>query len=416
MLTSEHAIVEYDRGRAVPDRLERKGHAHYVAYAERMQAVYREGVGRERRALHRQVEALFTDEPDCPVRRIRAFCKLLDDASTYQEDPKGEAAKLRLRVFMAAAPLHPLVKSKDRLFEHEEADMKAAIAAEVGLAWEEIDRRLYADVMAFQRLESFEGYPDAVALLSRYNVAQLQAALYGAERMTVTATQDLKTILRYAKLARLLHDIRRAGPSEYVIEFSGPASVLRETRRYGVNFARFLPALLACKGWKMTATLQTPWKTRAVLALSERDRYTSALPPPDEFDSTVEEGFAAKFGPERQRWQLERESEVLAEGQTVFVPDFVFRHEDGTTVFFEIVGFWTPEYLAKKRETLRRFRGHDILLAVPERSLREGAEAGENVIVYKTAIKIEPVLAALGAVRARRLHDQSLKPPGDSSA
>jgi hypothetical protein len=410
MLTSEHAIVDYDRGRAYPDRLERKGHAHYVAYAERMLAIYRGGIGQERRALHRQVEALFADEPDCPVRRIRAFSKLLDDASTYQDDTKGEAARLRLRVFTAAAGFHPLVKSKDRLFEHDEAETKTAIAANVELPWEEIDRRLYADVLAFQRLESFQGYADAVALLSRYNVAQLQACLYAAEQMVVTATQDLKTILRYAKLARLLHDIHRVGPSVYVIDFSGPASVLRETRRYGVSFARFLPALLACKGWKMTATLQTPWKTRAVLALSERSRYTSNLPPPEEFDSTVEEGFARKFGETRDGWRLARESEVLADGQTVFVPDFVVCHEDGTTVLFEIVGFWTPEYLAQKRETLRRFRGHNILLAVPERSLREGAEPGPNVIVYKTAIKIEPVLTALEAIRAKRHGDGAAAP------
>jgi hypothetical protein len=416
MLTREHAIVDYDRGRAFPDRLERKGHAHYVAYADRMLAIYRRGIGRQRRALHRDVEALFADEPNCPVRRIRAFSKLLDDASTYQEDAKGEAAKLRLRVFAAAARFHPLVKSKDRLFEHDEAEAKAAIAADVGLEWDEIDRRLYADVLAFQQLESFQGYPDAVALLSRYNVAQLQACLYAAEGMTVTATQDLKTILRYAKLARLLHDIRRVGPSIYVIDFSGPASVLRETRRYGVSFARFLPALLACKGWKMTATLQTPWKTRAVLELSERSRYTGNLPPPEEFDSAVEEGFAGKFGAERDGWRLEREAELLHDGQTVFVPDFVFRHGDGTTVFFEIVGFWTPEYLAKKRETLRRFRGHDILLAVPERSLREGAEPGASVVVYKTAIKVEPVLKALEALRTQHPCGQPLTPLDDGSA
>jgi len=29
----------------------------------------------------------------------------------------------------------------------------------------------------------------------------------------------------------------------------------------------------------------------------------------------------------------------------VFVPDFTFRHEDGTQACLEIVGFWTPEYL-----------------------------------------------------------------------
>jgi len=55
----------------------------------------------------------------------------------------------------------------------------------------------------------------------------------------------------------------------------------------------------------------------------------------------------------------------------------------------------------EKRETLRRFRGHNILLALPERSLRDGAEPGPSVIVYKTAIKVEPVLSALETVRAR---------------
>jgi len=402
MLTSQHVIVEYRDGRAWPDRLERKRHAHYTGYAERMLAIYRTGIGRERRALHRDVEMLFAEEPDCPVRRIRAFSKLLDEASTYQADPKGEASRLRLRVFEAAAPRHPLVRQKDRLFEHTESEVKAAIAADLGRQWDEIDARLYADVMAFQRLESFQGYPSAVALLSRYNVAQLQACLYAAERITVRATRDLKTILRYAKLARLLHEVRRTGPSEYVMDFSGPASVLRETRRYGVAFARFLPALLACRGWRLTAVLRTPWRTRAVLNLSDRDRYTSALPPPEEFDSTVEEGFARKFGPERDGWRLSRESEVLVDRQTAFVPDFVFRHEDGTAVLFEIVGFWTPEYLAKKREVLRRFRGRNILLAVPERSLREGAQADKNVVVYRTAIKLEPVLEALETVRLRQ--------------
>jgi len=399
MLTSEHAIVEYKDGRARPDRLERRRHAHYVAYAERMLAIYRTGIGRERRTLHRDVETLFADEPDCPLRRIRAFAKLLDDASTYQMDPKGEASRLRLRVFEAAASCHPLVRQKDRLFEHTEAEVKAAIAAGLGREWDDLDARLYADVVAFQHLESFRGYPSAVALLSRYNVAQLQACLYAAERLTVRATRDFKTILRYAKLARLLHEVRRTGPSDYVMEFSGPASVLRQTRRYGVAFARFLPALLASRGWRLTAVLRTPWRTRAVLELSDRDRYTSALPTPDEFDSAVEEGFAQRFGPERGGWRLSRESEVLVDRQTVFVPDFAFRHEDGTTVLFEIVGFWTPGYLARKREILRRFCGRNILLAVPERSLREGARTGENVVVYKTAIKLEPVLDALETFR-----------------
>jgi len=406
MLTSEQSIVEYKAGRAIPDRLSQQTHRHYLEHAESMLAIYREGLGQQRRFLHRQVEDLFAEEPDCPLRRIEAFCKLLDDASTFQTDPAGGAAKLRLEVFSRAARLHPLVQEPDRLFEHEEKAAKQQVAEELGTPWDVIRQSLYADVMAYQQLEQFTGYPDAAAFLSRYNVAQLQTCLYRAESMTVTATRDLKTIVRYAKLAKLLHEITRAphgrdarDTSTYRITFSGPTSVLHETRRYGVNFARFLPALLACQGWSLEAAVQTPWKTPAKLIISAADRFTSHLPPPEEFDSALEESFAAKFGATRDGWQLIREGDILHDHQKTFFPDFTFRHEDGTEVLLEIVGFWTPQYLANRRETLQRFRHHKILLAVPESSLREGATLTDHVLVYKTTLKLAPVLAALEAAR-----------------
>ncbi|MBN1818089.1 MAG: DUF790 family protein [Sedimentisphaerales bacterium] len=399
MLTSEHAIIEYKAGRVFPDRLTQSRHGHYIGYAERMLSVYRDGIGKERRQLHRRIELIFAEEPDCPPRRIQAFCKLLDDGSVFRADSAGRAARLRLTLFSMAAPLHPLVQQPDRLFEQQETQTKARLAETLGLSWDQIDHALYADVLSFQQLDKFVGYPDPGALLSRYNIAQLQACLYRAESMTVVAEDDLKTILRYAKLARLLHEIERAGPSRYRMVFSGPASVLRQTRRYGVNFARFLPALLACKGWTMSAVLWTPWNTIAKLILADKDGFTSHLPSPQEFDSMLEEQFAAAFGAERNGWRLIREGEILHERQTTFVPDFVFCHEDGTRVHLEIVGFWTPEYLNHRRKILSLFRRHKILLAVPEPSVREGVRIGPNVIVYKTKLLVKPVLEALERAR-----------------
>ena len=401
MLTSEQSIVEFKAGRAIPDRLTQSTHRHYTEHAENMLCVYRNGIGQQRRRLHRQIESLFADEPDCPVRRIQAFCKLLDDKSTFQSDPEGKAAKLRLQVFAEAGRFHPLVKHTDRLFEHDEKRIKAQLADKLGLPWDQIEKSLYSDVIAFQRLQQFEGFTNASALLSRYNVAQLQACLYRAETVIVSATDDFKTILRYAKLAHLLHDIVRLGPSKYRITFSGPISVSRKTRRYGVNFAKFLPALLACKGWKMTASLETPWNQPATLILSDKDGFTSHLPSPDEFDSVLEASFAKKFGSERNGWQLFREGEILYHHQKTFVPDFTFRHEDGTEVLLEIVGFWTPEYLAHRRNTLQQFRHHKILTAVPEKSLRDRATIGRNVLVYKTALKLSPLMEVLERIRTK---------------
>jgi predicted nuclease of restriction endonuclease-like RecB superfamily len=399
MLTSEHAIVEFKQGRAHPDRLTQNTHRHYLKYARQMLLAYTHGLGKTRRELHRQIESILIDEPNCPIRRTQSFCKLLDDKSTFLTDPQGRASRLRLELFSAAADFHPLVKVPDQLFEHEEKMKKAEIAEKIGIPPEQLESQLYADVLSFQRLEKFDGYPDPAALLARYNVAQLQACLYRARRITVRATRDFTNILRYAKLARLLHQIEQTGPSQYLVDFTGPASILHETRRYGVNFARFLPALLACKGWRLTASLQTPWHANAKLVLSDQDGFTSHLPAPSEFDSRLEETFARRFGEQREGWHLIREGRILHERQKVFVPDFVFRHEDGTEVLMEIVGFWTPQYLDYKRAVLRQFQHYNILLAIPERSLRPDAALGENILVYKTALKIKQVLEKLESTR-----------------
>jgi predicted nuclease of restriction endonuclease-like RecB superfamily len=399
MLTREHSLVEYDFAAGVvrPDRLTRRTHEHYVRYAEAMLDVYRRGVGRTRRELHRAVASLFAHEEDCPQRRIDAFCKLLDDVSMYDQDRRGRAAKLRQQVFQLAGRRHPLVRKADRLFESEELQVKAEIARQLGRDWDEIDGQLFADVVDFHRLVRFDGYPDAQALLARYNVAQVQTTLYDAVALTVWAREDFKIILRYAKLAQLMHTITRLADGEYRIRLDGPVSVLRQTRRYGVNLAKFLPALIACRNWRMHALIRTRRSGWVLsLDLSAADGLHSHLPSPAQFDSQTEESLAKRWGDEpREGWTLVREGEVLCRGQKTFVPDFVLRHQDGGTVLLEIVGFWTPEYLQTKLQTLDVFRDHAILLAVAERTGLALPDLPPGTITYKTVVKIKDLLESL---------------------
>ncbi len=236
MLTREHAICEYKNGRIFPDRLTRRDHAHYVRFAEQMLEIYREGKGEMRKQLHRRVYAIFKDEAGCPVRRIDSFCRLLDDASIYDQDKGKKSAALRIRVFRLAAPFHPLVRSVDRLFEHSEEEVKTKIAAELKKDWQQIEKGMFADVMEFRRLKKFEGYGSGEELLSRYNVAQAQVTLFRAVKMVVWVGSDFKTILRYAKLARLIHTIQPLEPGRYRFIFEGPASILRNTKRYGYTW------------------------------------------------------------------------------------------------------------------------------------------------------------------------------------
>jgi len=398
MLSKDLAIYTCNRGRAVPDRLTRKTHAHYVALAERLLAVYRDGRGKTREALHRAAAAVFEAEPDCPPQRIRAFIRLLDQAAEYQTDVDGRAYRLRQKVFELAATRHPLVAVPDALFQHAEADVKLAIAAEVGMPWPRIERAMYADLPAFHRLRKLEGFAAPEELLGRYNVAQAQTLLFWAEELTVTAREDFQRIFRHAKFNRLLFEARAVGTSQYRIRLSGPASILQKTRRYGVSMAGFLPGLLACRGWQMSARLRLPHGI-ATFDLSPRDGLRSPLPAEATFDSEVERAFAEKFGPERDGWKLTREGGFLVRDQKVFVPDFTFHHADGRMAYLEIVGFWTPQYLQSKGQTLLLFRDTPILVAVQAASAAKLPELPVPVFTYRTRLKIDPVLGLLNRLQ-----------------
>ena len=398
MLTRELAIVEYNSGRIQPDRLTRGTHGQYLQLADSMLNVYRNGLGRTRQQLRATIHNLFENELDCPTRRIDAFCKLLDEKATYDKDKRGNATALRQKVFRIAAAQHPLVESPDQLFESSEAKVKQQIAAEIGKSWSQIERELFADVIQFHRLKEFEGYGSAGELLARYNVAQSQAVLYDAVSMIVWAKDDFKLILRYAKLARLMHTIERKPDGSYQMTFDGPASVLNQSRRYGVAFAKFLPALLSCRGWKMKAVIKhrrSKWQNR--FTLSPADGLTSNVQPADLFDSKLEENFATQWGAEpRDGWKLIREGEILFQNQKVFVPDFLFVHQDGRRALLEVVGFWTPEYLEQKKKTLAMFSQHQIVLAVADSVDWPDDQNSELIFRYKTAIKISDVLKILG--------------------
>lgn len=421
MLTSDHAILELDdaSGLVRPDRLSRKAHGHYLKFAQRLLQVYQRGSGRTRQELHREVENVCAALEDCPSQRIAAFCKLLDEVSVYDTDKRGTAAKLRQQVFSLAAPLHPLVSRPEGIFTRSETAAKQAIAKQLGMTWEEIDSRLFADVIEFQRLKEFSGYSDAAALLARYNVAQTQAALYRAESLHVWSSTDHKAILRYAKLARLMHSITRQRDGTYLFRFDGPASVLRRSTRYGIAMARLLPGLLSCRGWRAVAKVRDRRGRRYRLELSSEDGLNSPVAGPADFDSDWEAEFYQAWGETpREGWRLERETELLHQGQCVFTPDFLLVHESGQRVLLEIIGYWTPEYLLAKAKTIAKFsqramlsggvssdRRSDrlpkflqcpILLAIPQQVQFDLPQGVAPPIVFKKSLKPEDVLQRLG--------------------
>ncbi|MBI2217489.1 MAG: DUF790 family protein [Candidatus Rokubacteria bacterium] len=388
MLTAALRVYTWDRPTSSisSDRLEDAA----LPSLERALTVYRSMPGRSRGHVRNAARlALEGLRPD----RVEPVVKLLEDAASYEwPTPRGWAER-RVRVFEAAASRHPLL---------EEGAANAVLAETVGLvapSHEEAVADLYADFPEFHVLRDFPRGYTADALRADYDLAQAQALLYSATHVTVEAQEDFKHILRYARLARLLHRLERAGDG-YRFTLDGPNSILRRTRAYGVEFARFLAALVRTRDWRLTAEieLRKGWRP-FIYRLSSDDGLGAGRAAAPVFDSSLEETFARRFGEERDGWRLLREAAVLETGRSLLVPDFVFRHEDGTEVLLEIVGYWTPEYLDEKFRKLRGVRAPNLIVAVPKALALRAGTLPAAVVPFARRLRVTDVLPKLEAFR-----------------
>lgn len=85
------------------------------------------------------------------------------------------------------------------------------------------------------------------------------------------------------------------------------------------------------------------------------------------------------------------------------MPDFVFQHGDGTEVALEIVGYWTPEYLAEKLEKLARVTDQIPMIVAARRTwaLKAG-RLPATVLPFGTSVMLKDLIPRLEAFRAAR--------------
>ncbi len=392
MLTKAQRVYHWDRrvSSISSDRLE----VDCLPHLARAIAVYRartgEQLGTVRNAARAALEGLRPD-------RVEAVIQLLDGAATYEWPRSAQQAERRLRVFEAAARHHPLL-DRETARSHLGAAFDPVPEADDGRV-----ALLYADYPEFHRLAAFPADYTPEALRADYDLAQAQALLYDAIRVEVRMRTDLKHIVQYARLSRLLHRLVRNPGGEYRLVLDGPNSILRRTRAYGVDFAKFLAALVQARDWQMAAavTLRKGWRP-LTFVLSSSDGLRSRIPAPALFDSTLEESFAAKFGLARDGWRLNREAVLLEAGEQLVIPDFVFTHDDGTEVALEIVGYWTPEYLAEKLAKLARVTGANLIVAVPRHRALAAGTLPSSVLSFKNRILLQDLMPRLDAFRRAR--------------
>ncbi|PSQ29252.1 hypothetical protein BRD03_00530 [Halobacteriales archaeon QS_9_68_17] len=351
---------------------------------------YQGHVGERRADLEAALTDLEREAED--FKLVRGFAKLLEREAAFETRAGVDPERARREAFAAGEAVGAVTET-----ERTTALSRAADA--LGTDPDTVEAALYADREDRQVLASFDARWSPDDLIDQYDLSLAQTALFDATEVRVR-TSDPTALVSAVKRLRLMYEVLRREDGSREVVVTGPTRLFRSTRRYGTRFARLLRTLAKAPEWRLTAAIDDRGTERE-LHLSDDDpvRVPDAEPVTDvSYDSGVEADFAARFQSLDLDWDLVREPEPLAAGSRVMIPDFAFEYEHAEfRVFFEIMGFWTPEYVEKKLSQMDAVDDVELLVAVDESlGVGEAIEARDHrAVPYSGTVRIKDARDAL---------------------
>jgi uncharacterized protein len=360
----------------------------------------------------------FLDEPDHPWLRA-----LLDERERFVGRPRGELASRMKEPLPIEAPprkkalathvLEQLARHPRRddiaaqtiravLFgaaagtDAPRAQVVAEVADRLGVTTDDVEAGLFADLPALQPVPALTRPLAPGELASRTNLALARGLLARAERVTIDIDGNALPVVRRAKLRGLIVNVEVA-PGGARLEVSGPLSIFHHTRVYGRALADLVPLLSWCVRFRLEAKCRLP-EGSGILVLASGDPIFPA-DEPTRFDSRVEEQFARSMMKAAPEWDVIRDPQPVEAGESLVFPDFALVHREERTRrwLVEIVGFWTPQYLARKLAAYRAANARNLVLCIDEqRRCADGdLPAGVRVVWYRKRVSPEAVLEAI---------------------
>lgn len=417
-------------------RVSRAGGGYHLQFADtdaerlaaRVLGIYQGHVGESRETLEAAIADIEREADD--FKLVRGLAKLVEREATFETQAPVDPVRARRRVFEAAADIGVVSEAERQQTLTEAADHFGTDAATLADA-------LYADRDSRQILTDVDSRWGPAELRTQYNLSLAQTALFDATEVRVR-TSEPKALISAVKRLRLMYEIRRTEAGREVV-ITGPDALFSNTRRYGTRFARLLRTVATASEWELTATIDDRGTERE-LTLSDADVSVPGVEPVTEvsYDSGVEAAFAGRFAALDLDWDLIREPEPLAAGEHVVIPDFAFEwrpgadtgvrdtgrgvedsdepgHDDPFRVFFEIMGFWTPEYVEKKLARLDALDDIEMLVAVDESlGVGEEIEATDNrAIPYSGTVSVKDVRDALRPYEERLVRESAAEIPDE---
>lgn len=376
MLTGNLIRVRVSKNRVLPLYLDRND-PYWLEVAESLSLVFREGIGMTRGEIAEEINDLIGGGGFKTLVH-QGLAKVLEDRAEFEVVSDVPPEQIREKVFTAAAEsrkklaAEALGKAHHRLpFDRDK--VLASVGEELGLGPEVIAKSLFADLKDENCLLSFDDI-SAQRLIDRYNVALAQAVLLRSVRIEVEVRGEkparYRQLIRKLKFHRLLFVARGSMAVGYTFHIDGPLSLFSATNKYGLQMALFLPALLPCTQFRLTAELRWgPKREPRTFLLESRDGLLSHQADVGQYVPAEIRAFLDRFHQMGTPWRIDEATEILELGPDgVWVPDYRCVHEPtGTEVFLEILGFWNRTSIERLLGLLPRYGPARYILLVSDR-------------------------------------------------
>jgi predicted nuclease of restriction endonuclease-like RecB superfamily len=353
-----------------------------------------------------ELEARLRDPLPCesPARKRQQAIDVLTRLRRSHRQTSVPPRRARALVFGEAA--QALLGAADAVLSR--------VAASLGVGVAELRDSLFADLPGERLVAAPIGGLSPHELALRANLALAQALLVRATSVRIEAVGTTRALVRHAKFKGLICTVAsHSGATAPVLDLSGPFALFRHTRLYGRALGELLPLLAWCARFRLHADCMLQGR-RLMLELATGDPIFPAAEP-RRYDSRLEERFAREFRSLAPDWDLLREPEPVTAGRTLVFPDFalVHRHDSGRRWLVEIVGFWTPDYVARKLALYRSASLPNLILCIDEERncAMEDLPAGALVVRFRRRIDASAVLRLVASDTSVAAHVGVAHPP-----
>ncbi len=283
-------------------------------------------------------------------------------------------------------------------------------------------------------------------LILWYNLSLFQTLLFKCTELEFYVKGGIywKQVLRNVKRFGLMYNLEYQSSDDIDNEsikcvLEGPFSLFKMTDRYGTSMAKLLPSIVSTPTWKIRGSIVKKTDsgqkiysfelshddTREFLRTRIEPEYQNDINFENNeyvYDSSVEAAFAKKFYQhfdpnDNLGWKLSREPDPLIADGKAMIPDFLFERF-GRKVYFEIVGFWTKEYLERKSAKLKVLfdnnkknknnKNIDLLVAVNSDLACSQIEtiSKDSIFTFKKDVSIKPILDHLKKIDVEITEDK----------